>query len=588
MTSRSLRFAVLLAVLGFAAWSNLSYLGWGTPSARKDAQLFSSPQELESSIPRMLELRNSYYSSIQKMLDPSQPFQETYDRLFHGQEEVRPFSPLSRDYCLDRMRGYLIGAMNQEEQNTMSTLSKINPLKGRFSPGVYNFYGGLYYYTCGAFLAAGKVLGLVSLNPDVAYYFTHPDETRRMYALCRLVGALSALLCAVLLAAWMGRKYGFWTGWLAALFFVCMPLLIPQSHRAGAHSYSMFLFLLGYFFCWRFHERPERRNYLLAGFVLGLCAASIITNLVTGIAIFLTEWARNHWSLSGTLRSKNFYLACAVYFLVYLALDFYIFLNYPEFKRMILAMKEYMATYGETYGQLRLGNWLSFLADMFTNQMHWAILPALLAGLYRAATAKDSFLQVTAVLVLFFLLVNLAMTRHPGITERSFPLIAILCAQGVLLFWTGRPPAAKAAVAVYAALAVFLSGLQTVFYAALLREPSHLTQAGDWVNEHVPAGGSIGAVQGILPTMAFPPIRFLDYRMVFFPDAEQARTAAVEDSKLPDYVVTGVPDSFANQVLQARYRLEKRWDRPRGMLGIPFPSKWVATGDVDLYIFRKT
>jgi hypothetical protein len=105
----------------------------------------------------------------------------------------------------------------------------MNPLRGRFDPQVY-FYGGFYYDAAGVMLAAGKVLGLVSLSRDPAYYFTHPEETARMYALIRSLGGIALLLTAGLIL-WKFREELGPGSALAAALLVLTPLAVPLSHQ---------------------------------------------------------------------------------------------------------------------------------------------------------------------------------------------------------------------------------------------------------------------------------------------------------------------------------------------------------------------
>src|SRR4051812_7451163 len=86
------------------------YINWGTPSLRKNLQLFNNAEELQAAAPSIIELRNKYYSEVQNMLDPRRPFKESYDKLFLSYKKNPLFKELPQSQVLERIRGYLIGA----------------------------------------------------------------------------------------------------------------------------------------------------------------------------------------------------------------------------------------------------------------------------------------------------------------------------------------------------------------------------------------------------------------------------------------------------------------------------------------------
>lgn len=576
-------FAGLLGIaLLVTSAAYFRHLDWGTPSREKHLQMFADDAELSRYVPRMLELRNKYYSGIGDMLNPEKPFKQSFDDLFYSFKKNDALAELTPDQTLDRMRGYLIGVVNSDEQNTVQAIGRLNPFKLKFNPGLNTFYGGFYYYVCGGALFAAKALGQVELVPDLQYYFYHPDQTRRMYAIVRMVGVLSVLFSAGLIVLWMRRLYGLGFALLAALFFLWIPLLIPYSHMAKAHALGMFLLFAGAWFLWRTWDDPSWKNYGAGTVLLGLSAGSIITNLSVGLVIFVMEWARNHWRLAPVFKNIRFWICCLLFFAVYAATNFYVIAHYDQFQRNVLSLQEFTKGYGNTYGELRLSAWPPFLIDMFTNQIHWSVIPLLAAGFWAAVARRDKLLISILLCLAGLTAANLLSTRHPGVNVRALPFIALFCASGVLYLWDSFPKL-KILTAGYAAAALFLSGAQTFFFLSMLREPSHLTLAGDWVNANVARGDSIGAVGGQFYQAGFPAIRFLEYKLVQFPNADEA--GALDLKNLPDYVIW---TESKHPVLDAYYKEAARWDRPSKFLGIPFHNNLVASGSDNLRIFKKT
>lgn len=578
--SKFLIVGVLFSIEVYLHFFNLSY---GTPNLQKHLQVFKSIQELKSWVPEILKLRDEYYSGIDDLLNPEKPFKQTFNKLFHTDQKISQFSKLPQKFVLERTRGYLIGVFNSDEQNTIRALSRLNPFKLQFNPGLNTFYGGFYYYSCGAFLYLGKILGWISLNPDVEYYFYHPEEIQKMYVLVRSLGGIAVLLTGFLIFYWMNKLYSFRTALFAILFFIFIPLFVPYTHLAKAHNYGMFLFFFGFYFICKILTEPVIKNYTIGSFLLGLSAGSIITNLTVGSIIFLVEWARNNWRLKPVFLNKNFWVACFIFFGVYFLTNYYIFFNFAQFQRSVLALNEYIKSYGESYGGLRLSQWFPFIKDMFTNQFHWSVIPIILFGLITALMRKDLLLKIFAITFILLLLMNLCFTRHPGVNIRVFPLIAALCAIGcqVLLTYFSKFP--RYLCLIYIFFTIFFSGAQSYFYFTQFREPSHLDLAGTWINSSLESKETIGVVGGQLTQGSFPPIHFFDYQLIFFPRADQIPAVFSKES-LPNYVISNEKN---HPLFQNYYEIVQEWNKEDKFLNIPFGTRWVFSSNIDVFIFKK-
>ena len=559
------------------------YLGWGTPSAEKNKMLFKDPSEIGRLIPKFIELRDKYYSGINDMLNPEKPLKDIYKKMFIYQKDIPMFQELGQEQVLDRMRGYMIGVLNHDEQHTIMVLSKINPLKLKFNPGINTFYGGVFYYTCGASLLVGKLAGFITLKSDIAYYFTHPVETQRIYMLVRGVGAVSVLLTAVLMLVLLTRIYSLRTALLAVSFFAATPVLVNYSHRAGAHNLGMLFLLIGIALCWKFFNDPDRKNYIYAGIALGLCAGTLVTNLPAVMIIFLAEWARQDWNWKKTINSANAWLSCGVFMLVYFATNFYIYLDLTGFHRFLLMGREYtMQMEGEVYGTLNLKKWVPFIIDTFTNQMHWSTAPLFVLGCVYSFKKQNRFFQLCSLCLFFLLLMNLLLTRHPGVNIRILPLCAIICAAGAMYLLETKNSLLRILYASYICFSIAISAFQTYYCASLLKEPFSLTLAGDWINRNVPEGQSIGVVGGQIASAEFPPIHFLNYRMIKFPAPSQ--NVSFTKDALPDYVVSNQEiDSGFN----SSYEKIVSWQKQKKFFGISFDNEWIANGNADILIYKK-
>ena len=582
---RNFSGALLLVVLCllFSLYAQFANIGQGTPSLQKHGQIFKTLDELKAMAPEIVKQREQYYVGMDNVLDPTQSFDKSYQDLFGRQVKTKPWEAIPHEKVLERTRGFLIGAFNSDEQNTMRALSKINPWKGKFNPGVNAFYGGFYYYACGAALLLGKVTGVITLDPSIEYYLYHPEQTRSMYMIIRLLGALSVFCAAAALFFWMWKQRGAKPAVLGLLFFVTMPSLVPYSHMAKSHNLGMFLFFMGFIILYQAYEKPGWIKTILGAIVLGLSAATIVTNLTLGITIFLLEWSRQNWQFRLVFKNAKFWAACCIFFLVYIVFNLHILLNFESFQRSIMALNAYMSGYGESYGQLRVDQWLPFLADMFSRQLHWSLLPFLLIGLVHSLRKKEPLPYIVAALFLFLFTFNILLTRHPGVNIRTFPLIAFLCAEGVMALAQTRGKLTQTVLAIYLVCGISLSAAESLFYNSLYRTPDNLQLAGDWVNENIPEKSTIGVVSGQFTQTGFPAFRFFNYELVHFPWIFDS--IDVHGAHLPQYVLTGHPQN--HPVLESDYNLVRQWQRPNRFCGIPFNGEGVSTANMTFSIYKK-
>lgn len=339
-TSKLVSRIALALALAMTFLFHFSYLDWGLPSTRKTLQVMGSPEQIQRWVPKMIEQRNQYYALFNRLLDKSQPFKENYDQMSQ-RWNIPVFQILPNDIVLDRTRNYLIGVNVSDEQYTMAALSALNPKKLQFALSPQAYYGGFYYYTSAGFLVLAKLAGKISLNSNVAYYFTHPEETKEMYRWIRAVGGVSVVATVLVLFGMMSRWSNASSAALSVLIFSVFPLMVPLSHLAKAHLYGMFWITCGLSCCWRILEsqdEPEdspalRRLYLGAGVSLGLCAGTLITNLTTGSLLFFTESLRQNWQWRNIVKSKNFWISAALFLATFCLTNFYIFLHFSQFQR---------------------------------------------------------------------------------------------------------------------------------------------------------------------------------------------------------------------------------------------------------------
>lgn len=569
-------FAALL--FAFAGILHFSALDFGTPSSQRTLQIFGSWENLDSWIDPLMALRDQYYQDVQNLLESSKDATSAdYNKIYRS--EVDQFAVAPQKLVLSRMRSYLLGVWNSDEQNTLVAVSKLNPLKLRFDPGVNTFYGGFYYYTCGGALLVSKFLGRLHLDPNPQFYLNHPEDIGAMYKAIRSIGGVSLILTMLLLLGWVTRLQNFSLGWLGAAMLATMPSVVDYSHMAKAHLYAMFLTFLGFYWIWKTVENPRWLYYILGSLALGASAGSILPNLTVGIILFFVECARHQWNLKAVFTSRKFYAGCVIFFMVYAVTNYYILIHFSQFQKMLWLLKEYMGSYGEGYGQLRLQNWIPFFKATWTSGLHPYLLPLLLAGIYAAFSKKEPLFVTLFWIVSFLTLVNFMTTRHLGLHFRVMPMICMLALRGVQFLFVGRGVPAKAGLIFFLLIGIGVSSAHSWFELSLIRREDVSIQQGKWINENVPQESTIGLNVPMLSPVSYPPIQFLRYRLVQWDASIQDFPRQEKD--LPDYILAG---SSHHPILDQSYAVVKVWRAPQNkFLGVPSFFSYAS----DLFLLKK-
>lgn len=143
--------------------------------------------------------------------------------------------------------------------------------------------GTWHMYSLGGVLMAGKVLGLVTVIGDRAFYAANLPALDRVYLAARLLAALQGTLSVPLLALLGARYYDARTGLLGALLLAVVPLHVYNSHFGYVVTPTLFWALLAWLALARLQYAPvlRRRDLLLAGCLI------MLATLVQYVALLL-------------------------------------------------------------------------------------------------------------------------------------------------------------------------------------------------------------------------------------------------------------------------------------------------------------
>lgn len=570
-----------LAVLA-AVRCHFGNLTWGTPSAARTQAVMGGAQELDRWAPRMLELRQNYYKTLENLVDPSKTFKENYDKAYN-RHRFEPFSVLPQDAALDQMRGFLLGVMNSDEQNTLIALTQLkNLFKPGFVPGFQTFYyGGTFIFLFGALLKAVSLTGALQLVGDPGFYLFHPVDISRMFLLARVIGPVVLFGSAGFLWLGLRRRFSFSIACVATGFYLFSPGFVYFGHLAKPHLYAASLLAIGLYWCLRILEKPRLRDYLLAGLFFGLTAGALITNVPALGLVVLAEAFRRGRDWRNFWRSRSMWAGLALGGSVYLLTNFHFYLYFKNFMRLIKTWDEF----GTGYGHLLWSRMLPYLKEVWTLEIHWFMLPLLAMGITAVWRLKDRAGLFCLTSLLLLLAQDLVATRHWGVNLRTIPFLTIFLAFALEWLWDRRKVWFGKAALVFAALALFLQIAQAHFYLNLFESPMNVERASLWARNYLPKGASLGVANGIFGPMGMPALPFLDYRIVSLPDKKGMEEAAWNRQSLPEYVITvGEPETdFLRRILNSEYRPIAFWPRKARWMGLPFPNIGIDSGDVVVY-----
>ena len=178
------------------------------------------------------------------------------------------------------IRRYRLFTHQPDEMITFMALARMRPGENDFDPHLYQ-YGGLWLYGVGGMLklAALPQVGLVTLTPDKAFYYDHPEQFGRLYLVAR---AYTLLWCAA--GVWavfsLGRRLAGGSpsgGLCAAACFTLMPVVLTMSHEAKPHLPAAALALAAVAVAARFTDTGKIRYALLAAAACGASAGMVLS-----------------------------------------------------------------------------------------------------------------------------------------------------------------------------------------------------------------------------------------------------------------------------------------------------------------------
>ena len=367
-----------------------------------------------------------------------------------------------------------------DESVTFSSLEKMNPSKLDFYPNESLNWGTFYVYTTGALIKTLNVAGVIKLG-NRENLKNSLGEVDKMYLAARAVSAVFGALSVVALY-FLGCL--FLTRRAAATAAVLMAIsLAPVMASALVKTDSTMLFwgLIGVYFSLKLLRDPSTRNYLLAGFFLGL---AFITKYSAVLLVFF-PFAAHFYHAYAARRPFYGFKKLSVFLLsglaVFLVCNPYFLLRTSDEIRCILGNA---GKGGVGSGILHL--YKSYFLSVLPAAFGWSMVPFGLAAVVRWLPGPISEKKVTAIYCALFLLWS-------GSTSKTYVLYALPVAPFIFL------AAGDLAHSIFdrrwgrfVFIAVFA---QVLCYTLYLKHNCvsdyTIKEADSWIRQNFPAGSAV-------------------------------------------------------------------------------------------------
>lgn len=417
-----------------------------------------------------------------------------------------PVSPDDRAGILARIyRRFLLYTHHPDEGRVFWAFSNIRPAELELNPGTFA-YGGLFFYSLGAWYWISAQAGLCLLVPDAGFYLDHPEEMGRLVQLGRIGIMLTGALAVPVLFRIGSLLWGIRGGILLALLWAVHPLCAIGSRELKPYLPAAFLVSLCLLHALRALRGGGARSLLRSAVFAGLAAGVSPANYPIAILPILALWAA---PAPRTGRIAGTALAGLVSGLVFLLCNPFLLVSLATFLKEAAAIDAVCGTFPAdlpSYGALFFRS-LPLGLNPF-------LVPFLALGAWTASRRPGGFLCPTALglLLLHFVVFAGEQVRFMSMVRFLFPYLPIalvLAADGMLAAIPRFPRAGRVTIA--ATLVTLAATMATI--VGLYRDDSGSFStrlaAGAWIRENIPKG-AIEVPTGIAP-WDFPPFPFAEF-----------------------------------------------------------------------------
>jgi hypothetical protein len=587
MTKQKYALGIILLI---SAFFNLSGINWGLPGLKRISLILP------------LELRNNdFYSVMKNTRDDIYKFSNG-SSLGRSQNTAQPnVTPIMMSMGMDKkenfelpkdmrslanfIRPYILMSNHFDEQMTIASLARMNLKKLDFNPRLYQ-YGGTYIYSVGAWLFALKAAGVITLNSDLTFYFTHPERLANLLVAARLVNVIFIILTviAVFLTANLKQEDvenpelendNLNTGVVSCLLFAIAPAVVFEAHIIKPYCVSAFFAVCCLYYAIKITKEPNKSiNYILSGVFCGFTIGSmpfyglIITAPLT--AIILEK--RN--------LIKRFMILSIALFAAFVVTNPYWILDYKGLLFELTAFSK-----GKASGQMDL--FFMYFFKQMPVGLTISFLIAYLGGVLLAIKTRQKSDIVLLTSSIIPVVVSAWMFKNPILTIVNsrflLPWIAVMSIVAAR-FICSLAGSEKSNKILYAGILLFTLCLfqQGLYSTVIIRNyisDSSLNStrllAGEWIMKNIPEGSKIG-ISDLPNPSNLPPFDLNKYKLsVFFTkDGIDSEEYFVSVNLKPEFLES------------SGFKIVKEFKPSRSLLGIKYDFG-ITPVNSEVYIYKK-
>ncbi len=544
---------------------NTTGLDFIVPGERIRDVVFENEDNVKNNLTTLVEERQMIRSMVTTAWAQYSPDYETTKKIqySYNNKEIH----MERD-VVNGMRSYLLRTLAPDE-GVLVILERMDPKKLNFNPHCFS-YGGFYVYSSGLYLAILKTAKILNIKKDTGYYILNPGEMGKIFIALRFLNGLLAVGSFFLVFLIGRRLQGQWHGFISSLLFVFAPGIVIWNHFARPHVFMIFWVLMAVFFFLKALQdvQNERKNFVLACIFTGLIASILLPyGVVMSLMIPLTVFLKRQ-SVNSAISVKQYIKTTLFGFL--LAACVFLIVNPYFLASLQEVIVDFQYTRMDARAEPSLQNYLYYLTVVLKMHMGtflWVLfLLCVCVSLYRIK--KEEWIILFPCLAGFLFL----GTSAPNYLLRFvffLPFAVLIAGNGIVKM--ARVKKTSPVVIVISVLCVFYTALYTISHVQLFRGNDVRFIAGEWINENLPQGASIGLNEA---PVAFrtPPFSFAKFRTSVMEDIEKF------DGNIPEYFVTSSFDwRFSDYetmkgYLRDYYELQT-FKRVPAFLGIEFKTK---------------
>lgn len=479
---------------------------------------------------------------------------------------------------INAMRTYLLRTYYPDEHVTIIALSNINPKVKKFNPKT-PVPGSFYIYSCGVWLAIANSLKTIKLISDTGFYLMHPTEIKKIYLSIRILLVFTTLFSVYLLWKICSEFWGKEIACISSFLLGISPALNLWNHFGYYYGFAIPWILLTFLFSLKILQKNILKYYIFAGISIGLAMSVFLPYLLTCSFIFWILCIK--FIQKQTNLSKNF-----KYFIITMLMTGIVFLTFHIF--FLLDKEILSATIQQGAGDFIFSfQPLYFFFASLKSGLGWPFLITAIGGyillLFKERDTKETFLLLSLIVPLLVF-----SSFSPWYIRRSIfliPFMSLLSA--ILLDYIRKKNKIIGILLIFLVLSYTL--LYSASYTKIFMEKNIRDEAGEWINNNIPIGTSIGLLQMPAPYRT-PPFQFYRYNLIpIFWDKQQIEKEKPEYFIITEYEMLWETEEKIEDFFSGYYII-KYFKKPASIFGITFNRTkfsakdfWPANPEIIIY-----